>query len=343
MTQLRVGLVGSGGITHVHVPAWLELGATITVFSLEGADELAARYGLTVASSLDELLGSVDIVDICTPTRSHLGIAVAAANAGKDIVCEKPIGRTVAEGTAILDAVRAAGTQLYPGHVVRYFPAYVAAKEAVSNGRVGTLAVLRFNRGGAGPATDWFYDVEQSGGIIMDQMIHDLDQARWLAGDVSSVYAVHNEANTASTAATADKAPARHVSAHVTLTHESGAISHIQGVWGPPTMAFRTSFDIAGDAGALRFDSAADSSVVKNLAVDQSASYLPPAGAEESPYLTEIREFAEAFAGQAESRVSLEDGIIAVALAEAALLSVQTGQSVPFSTESVLLREEVSS
>jgi myo-inositol 2-dehydrogenase/D-chiro-inositol 1-dehydrogenase len=338
MTQLRVGLVGSGGISHVHVPAWLELGAKITVFSLEGAEELAARYGLTVADSLDDLLGAVDVVDICTPTPSHVGIATAAAAAGKDVVCEKPLGRTVAEGTAILDAVRAAGTQLYPGHVVRYFPAYAAAKEAVSKGRVGNLAVLRFNRGGAGPATDWFYDQEQSGGIIMDQMIHDLDQALWLAGDVSSVYAVQNAA---STPANADRPATRNVSAHVTLTHESGAISHIQGVWGPPTMAFRTSFDIAGDAGALHFDSAANTSVVKNLAIEDSASYLPPAGAEESPYLTEIREFAEAFAGRAESRVSLEDGIIAVALAEAALLSVQIGQSVPFCAASVLVKEEV--
>jgi len=340
MTQIRVGLVGSGGITHVHVPAWLELGAAVTVFSLEGAEELAAQYGLSVAASLQELLAGADIVDICTPTTSHRSIAVAAAAAGKDIVCEKPVGRTVEDGKAILGAVREAGVQLYPGHVVRYFPAYAAAKEAVDGGRVGTPAVLRFNRGGAGPASPWFYDVEQSGGIIMDQMIHDLDQARWLAGDITAVYAVQN---TAGAEGSAGGEPARIVSAHVTLTHESGAISHIQGVWGPPGMDFRTSFDIAGDSGALRFDSAADTSVVRNLPAGVVDSYLPPAGVEESPYLTEIREFADAFAGGAAPRVSLEDGIIAVAIAEAALESLRTGQSVPFSTSHVLTSEEVPS
>jgi predicted dehydrogenase len=340
MTQIRVGLVGSGGITHVHVPAWLELGAAVTVFSLEGAEELAAQYGLTVAGSLQELLDGVDVVDICTPTTSHRSIAVAAAAAGKDIVCEKPVGRTVEDGKAILGAVREAGVQLYPGHVVRYFPAYAAAKEAVDGGRVGTPAVLRFSRGGAGPASPWFYDVEQSGGIIMDQMIHDLDQARWLAGDITGVYAVQN---TAGAEGAADGEPARIVSAHVTLTHASGAISHIQGVWGPPGMDFRTSFDIAGDGGALRFDSAADTSVVKNLPAEAMDSYLPPAGAEESPYLSEIREFADAFAGGAVPRVSLEDGIIAVAIAEAALESLRTGQSIPFSTTDVLTSEEVPS
>lgn len=340
MTQLKVGLVGSGGITSVHVPAWLELGAEITVFSLVGAEELAAKYGLSVAESLEELLEIVDIVDICTPTSSHLGIAVAAAAAGKNVVCEKPIGRTEDEGRAILAAVRAAGTQLYPGHVVRYFPAYVAAKKAVDDGRLGALAVLRFSRGGSGPLADWFHDEEQSGGIIMDQMIHDLDQARWLAGEVTSVYAVQNKATTATTE---DGAPPRIVSAHVTLTHESGAISHIQGVWGPATMKFRTSFDIAGDAGVLSFDSGADTSVLKNIAVDQSVSYLPPVAATESPYLSEIREFAQAFAGQAISRVSLEDGILAVALAQAALTSVRSGQTVSFPPISVPVNEEVPS
>lgn len=340
MKQIRVGLVGSGGITHVHVPAWLELGATVTVFSLEGAEELAAQYGLSVAASLQELLAGADIVDICTPTTSHRSIAEAAAAAGKDIVCEKPVGRTVADGKAILAAVREAGVQLYPGHVVRYFPAYAAAKEAVDGGRVGTPAVLRFNRGGAGPASPWFYDVEQSGGIIMDQMIHDLDQARWLAGDITGVYAVQN---TTGADGAAGGEPARIVSAHVTLTHESGAISHIQGVWGPPGMDFRTSFDIAGDSGALRFDSAADTSVVRNLPAGVADSCLPPAGVEESPYLTEIREFADAFAGGAAPRVSLEDGIIAVAIAEAALESLRTGRSVPFSTSHVLTSEEVPS
>ena len=340
MTQLRVGLVGSGGITRVHVPAWLELGADITVFSLEGAEQLAEKHGLSVADSLEELLDSCDIVDICTPTTSHLDIAVAAARAGKDVVCEKPLGRNVAEGLEILDSVRSAGTQLYPGHVVRYFPAYLAAKQAIDQGRLGSLAVLRFNRGGAGPRSDWFYDEDQSGGIIADQMIHDLDQARWLAGEVTSVYAVQNAVH--SPEDPAGSLP-RRVSAHVTLTHSSGAISHIQGVWGSPSMAFRTSFDIAGDAGALSYDSGADASVNKNLAQETTASYLPPVTGQESPFLTEIRDFVQAMAGQSTPRVTLEDGIVAVGLADAALESVRTGKSVSFSESAILSSEKVAS
>lgn len=319
MTQLHVGLVGSGGITRAHVPAWQKLGAKITVFSLVGAEALAEQFDLEIAASLEELLEVCDVVDICTPTTSHREITIAAAQAGKNIVCEKPLGRTVADGQAIIDAVNESGVQLYPGHVVRFFPEYAAAKQAVDAGRIGKLAVLRFSRGGGGPQSPWFYDQIASGGIIMDQMIHDLDQARWLAGEVATVYAVQKVVP----AASSDERP--RISAQVTLTHTSGAISHIQGVWGPPSMEFRTSFSLAGDKGVLEFDSASDTSMVKNLAVDPTVSYLPPATGKESPYLTEIREFAQAFTGQANSRVTVEDGNIAVAIAEAALRSLASG------------------
>lgn len=328
MNQPHVGLVGSGGITRAHVPAWLNLGAKVTVFSLEGAEELAAQFGIDVVASLEELLELCDVVDICTPTTSHRDIALAAAGAGKDVVCEKPLGRTAEEGRQIRDAVTLAGTKLYPGHVVRYFPAYVAAKEAVDAGRLGNLAVLRFSRGGAGPTSPWFYDMEKSGGIVMDQMIHDLDQALWLAGPVKTVYAVQNIVPAAS-------GPLPNMSAQVTLTHTSGAISHVLGYWGPPNLPFRTSFRLAGSEGALEHDSGLGTGIDKHLAVSPNVSYLPPAGREESPYLTEIREFAEAFAGVATSRVTVQDGIAAVAIAQAALRSIETGQPETLTSEMV--------
>jgi predicted dehydrogenase len=213
---------------------------------------------------------------------------------------------------------------------VRYFPEYAALHAAVTDGKIGSPAVLRFSRGGAGATSDWFFDDAESGGIILDQMIHDLDQARWIAGEVTQVYAVQNPP-------TVDGVIPRIVTAHVTLTHESGAISHIQGVWGPPGMDFRTSFSVSGDGGELHFDSAQAGAMVDNLSTAQHASsYLPPASTEESPYLTEIRDFAQAFQGGHAPRVCLEDGVIAVALAEAARDSIATGSSVDFDTAAVL-------
>jgi myo-inositol 2-dehydrogenase/D-chiro-inositol 1-dehydrogenase len=304
------------------------------VYAVAGAGELAAAYRLTAVDTLAELFACSDVIDICTPTRTHRELALAAISAGKDVLCEKPLGRTTDDAKAIAAAARAGGVQVYPAHVVRFFPEYAAMRAAVAAGVIGAPAVLRFSRGGEGASSDWFFDEAASGGIILDQMIHDLDQARWVAGEVATVFAVQNPPTVGG------RVP-RNVVAHVTLTHLGGAISHIQGVWGPKGMDFRTSFEVAGGAGVLRYDSAAGGSSVRNLATaGAGTSYLPPASAEESPYLSELREFAGAFAGGPSPRVCLDDGIIAVALAQAAQDSIATGDAVDFDAAAVLGAKE---
>ena len=111
---------------------------------------------------------------------------------------------------------------------------------------------------------------------------------------------------------------------------------------GRATMAFHTSFNFAGDGGSLHFDSASGSAVVADLDLSDEASDPPGASGEESPYLTEIREFVEAIQGGTTPRVTFEDGIIALALAEAANESLRTGQAVPFSASEILPTESVS-
>jgi predicted dehydrogenase len=330
MPKLRVGMIGAGGVSHAHAPHWVRLGADVSVHSLDGAEALAAQYGLTVATTLEQLLSTTDIVDICTPAVTHRGLALAAIGAGKNVLCEKPLGRTLEDAKAIAQAASKAGVQIYPAHVVRFFPEYAAMRAAVARGEIGKPAVLRFSRGGEGATSDWFYDDAESGGIILDQMIHDLDQARWVAGDVVRVYAVQNPP-------TVDGKVPRNVVAHVTLTHAEGAISHVQGIWGPPGMDFRTSFDVAGDRGRLSFDSATAGTLEENLCTPNAAgSYLPPTSAEESPYLLQLREMAGAFLGGSLPRVRVADGIVAVALAQAAQESIAAGASIEFDTAAAL-------
>ena len=330
---LKVGIVGAGGISHSHAPHWITVGAEVGVYSEIGAQSLADEFGLTVHPTLESLLAAVDVIDICTPTTSHASVAVTAIEAGKHVLSEKPVGRTTAQAKAIMDAADKAGVQAYPAHVVRFFPEHYALKNAVDRGDIGEPAILRFSRGGEGATSDWFFDDALSGGIILDQMIHDLDQARWIAGEVTRVYATQNPL-------TVDGVIPRNVTAHVTLTHASGAISFVQGVWGPKGMQFRTSFDVAGSTGVLHFDSTERGTVDENLTASSAeTSYLPPTTAEESPYLTQIREFAAAFEGGPKPRVTIEDGVLAVALAEAARESIATGQPVEFSASDILATE----
>lgn len=326
MSELRVGLVGAGSITTAHLPAWLQLGADVVVHSHHGAAELTSRFGGTVAASFEDLLARCDIVDVCTPTPAHRVYAEAALAAGRHVVAEKPLARTHEDAVHLAVLAAAGDTQLYPAHVVRFFPQYELMARAVAAGHVGRPAVLRFTRTGAYPRwADWFADPVQSGGVVMDLMVHDLDIARWVAGDVTEVYATIGRGS-------GDDGH-EVTTAHAVLTHASGALSHVRGVWGPPSTTFATSFSVAGEDGVLTYDSAEESSLRLDIGTRRGGGEVRPAtDLLESPYLTELREFAEAFAGGPAPRVSAADGVVAVDLALAALESIATGAPVRCTT-----------
>jgi myo-inositol 2-dehydrogenase/D-chiro-inositol 1-dehydrogenase len=318
-----VGIIGAGGIAGVHIAGWLRLGVDVVVHSLAGAPELVARYGGEVAASLDDLLTRCDVVDVCTPTYTHRTLVEAAAAAGRDVVCEKPFALTVEDTEAMIATCAAAGVGLYPAHVVRYFPEHAVVHDAVERGTLGTLAVQRYDRQGGMPVAPWFLDEELSGGIIMDLMIHDIDFARWNAGPVASLRAVRSAPDESGT-----------VAAQVVLTHTSGSVSSIGGVWSARPVAFRTRFEVAGTGGVLRYDSATNPATWVNGGSAAGADgYAPKAAIGESPYLTELREFLAAFQGGPEPRVTAADGLEAVRLADAARRSLALGEAVTVPAE----------
>jgi myo-inositol 2-dehydrogenase/D-chiro-inositol 1-dehydrogenase len=314
--RLVVGVVGAGGISHAHLAAWRHLGAAIRVFSIDGrAAAMAEQYGAVEAATLDELIATSGIVDVCVPTYAHEQIVLAAAAAGRQVVCEKPLSLTHASAQAMIDACRAADVQLYPGQVVRYFPPYAAARAAVEAGRIGEPAVLRLSRRSAAPVSGWFADPALSGGLLVDQMIHDFDYARWLCGDVSAVYAKVISRGQQATA-------------YAVLTHQGGALSHVTGRWGPPHTVFGTSFTISGSRGQLRHSSA-DRPPLRwdTPAVSDGEGELLPLDFA-PPFITELSEFATAFRGGPVPRVTAEDSLAALDIALAAVTSAATGQPI---------------
>lgn len=322
VTQLRVGLIGAGGIAGVHIAGWQQLGAEVTIFSRSGAGTLIQDYGVAEVDSLAELLAVSDVVSILTPTTTHHEYAMAAIAAALDVICEKPLAETVERAAEIANAARAAGVRLFPAHVVRFFPEYVEAKRQVDQGLLGAPDVLRLSRASAAPAAgSWFFNEAQAGGIVRDQMIHDLDQARWLAGEVVQVEARQDPA-------TVGGVVPRPVSAKVFLTHENGAVSYLQGEWGPDEMPFHTSVSAEGNSGTWSF--------ALPIASDELVGgQLPAQSLADSPYTLQNAEFAAARASGELSRVSPYDGVMAVALAEAAYASIASGGPVEFSAAKV--------
>lgn len=315
-----IGLLGAGGIAHTHLPGWLAQGFTVVIFSVDGqAPALAAKYGGRAVSSLEALLDTADIVDICTPTFTHRELAEQAAAAGKHIVCEKPLALTVADTEAIIAACDRAGVRLFPAHVVRYFPAYAAASEAIRNGRIGAPAIQRFARISTAPRQPWFSSDELSGGIAMDQMIHDFDYARWIAGPVQHVFATRVDGQSAPGESTV----------HAIMTHRSGTLSHVHGVWGAPDTRFQSSFTLSGVDGVLEHDSLAPTSMSIAVNISTTVSgYLPPVAAGESPYTAELRDFARAIEEDAPARVTPNDGLEAVRIAAAVNQSIATRSTI---------------
>lgn len=302
---LTVGLLGAGMMGREHLRQFRALGAQVLVWSRSGAQSLTAQLGGTPVSSLEELLRSADVIDVTTPTTTHLEFGLAALAAGKHLICEKPLARTVADAEALAAAAASADRLLLPAHVVRWFPEYRTVKNEVDAGELGELQQLRFFRGGAYPTSPWFGDRARSGGVVVDLMIHDLDQARWLAGEVVRVEAVREEG-----------VAAGHPfeKASVTLTHASGARSRVDGAWGAPDSRFTTEFAIRGAAGARAHSSR------------QPAA--PGTAHDESPYLAELRDFCAAIETGARVRVSPADAVEAVRLATAALDSIDSGRPV---------------
>lgn len=334
---LKVGLVGSGFMGGVHAAGWArlaELGQPVTIAGCHSRDQtsaraLADRYGFPLYDSLDALIAASDVVDVCTPTYLHLDHAGRAANAGRHVVCEKPLARTAADAAALVRLCERSGVQLLVGHVVRFFPEYAAAKAIVDRGEIGDVAVIRLTRCSFKPQADrpesWFHDPALSGGMMLDLMIHDFDYARWVGGEVTRVFARH--IGERASGLTGDYAL-------VTLRHASGALSHVEGGWAYPKPLFRTALEIAGSGGLIEHPASRPGpiGVHRHQTGAEAGPDIAVPGSpllpDDDPYQVEIAHFYDVLMGRAEPRVTGRDALAAVRIALAASESAQTGRPV---------------
>ena len=315
----RVGLIGVGVMGRVHAQAWAQRpGVLGAVYAPDDhARDLAAHHGALACTTLDNFWSAVDVVDICTPTPTHADYAVQAARAGKHVICEKPLARTLDDADRIIAACQDAGVRLFVAHVLRFFPQYAAAWAQVRSGAVGDPRVLRLGRMATPPtAGSWLLDEAQSGGPALDLLIHDLDYARWIAGDVATVYAAQARRDGC-------------VTVHATLSHTSGAITLVGGGWAAPPGVFRTHLDIAGTTGVIEWTSDAPpplrSHGITPPAPVQDGAALPDLEADD-PYAAELWHAYDCLDTGEPFRIEPADARAALALALAVIRSVASGQ-----------------
>jgi predicted dehydrogenase len=213
--ELRIGLIGTGFMGRTHSNGYKRVGdffpdlayrpvlKAVCARSKDKVQAFAGQWGYESAETDWKAVISrkdIDAVDICTPNDTHAEIAIAAAEAGKMILCEKPLSRNLAEGERMVEAIRKAGVPNTVWYNYRRLPAVTLAKQIVDSGKLGKIYHYRANflqdwtisadlpQGGTGL---WRMDVEAAGsGVTGDLLAHCIDTAMWLNGGIRDVSAV---------------------------------------------------------------------------------------------------------------------------------------------------------
>lgn len=195
--KVRIGIIGAGNIAqNAHIPAYLhqpdvELVAVCDI-KADRAEEVARRYNIKhVFTDFNEMvkLPELDAVSVCTWNNSHAAATIAALEAGKHVLCEKPMAMNVAEAEAMRDAARRTGNVLQIGFVNRYRTEAQVMKEMAAAGKFGEIyfgkaTILRRR----GTPLGWFTDPAKSGGgPVIDIGVHIIDLTRYLMGNPEPV------------------------------------------------------------------------------------------------------------------------------------------------------------
>lgn len=193
-----IGIIGCGKIAQVrHIPEYAEhKDAKLLGFydiNKERAAALAEQYGGTAYETVEELLANPDIaaVSVCAANFAHAELTIAALNAGKHVLCEKPMAITLAECEAMVEAAKKNGKYLMIGHNQRLAKAHAMARKLIVDGLIGDIVTFRTTFGHGGPETwsvdpglnTWFFDKTRAAmGAMADLGIHKTDLIQFLTG-----------------------------------------------------------------------------------------------------------------------------------------------------------------
>jgi predicted dehydrogenase len=329
---MNAAVLGAGFAGNIHAQAWSEAtcGELALVVDMdEGrARAVAKRWGGEWSTSLDKAFGDgIDAVSVCLPTAHHESATVAAARAGKHVLCEKPMALDLPAADRMIEAAEASGVIVMVAHVLRFWPEYERLRELVSAGRLGALCSLSCVRLVTRPGAyaPWLLDPAHGLGLA-EVAIHDLDIAADLIGRPISIVAQ----------GVRDGAGWSHLQALLRFEHEITAIA--EAGWGTPAAEpFVAGFRAFFERGVAEYDSRRRPTfrVVTDDGIEERES--PAAETEGGPwafdvagYLREVEYFAACIAQRRPpDRCPPEAGREALELALAAFESARGGRAVP--------------
>lgn len=213
MAEIKVALIGFGGIARAHSSAYQKLQPkNIPVKLVAVCDRDATKFKEKIAINLgddqselpddvicmtdmDELIATVDfdVADICLPSFLHKDVTVKMLRAGKHVLCEKPMALSSSDADEMVRTAKEENKQLMVGQCLRFSEHYRYLKDCIETNRYGKLKNLILERYTAYPrwgAQKWFDQTDKCGGCLIDTHIHDVDIARFLLGDPQKVTAI---------------------------------------------------------------------------------------------------------------------------------------------------------
>lgn len=295
----RVVIVGAGFIGKIHANAYQNLkDVEIKGFSdlnIKKGKDTAKEFNVFFYDNYDSVLDDnlVDIIDVCAPTFVHKEVTIKALNAGKNVLCEKPIALNLKDADDVINEAEKAKGKFMVTHNHRFQVENVMCKEVADSGKLGKILSCSSYRLRVRPdwsEGNWMDDPKLSGGAVTDMILHDIDFCNWIGGRPISVMAQGIRSETGSWDYM-----------NISITYESGIKGFVEGgCMCKGEFPFTQEVRILGDKGTINWISRAEKNIEKRAqAASQVAVYLEGQSAkypeirEKDPYEIEIGYFIE--------------------------------------------------
>jgi predicted dehydrogenase len=186
---VKIGMIGAGFVSDIHHYAFKHFipeAEVVAVASPNHAAEFAKTHAIPQSfKDYRELLAlkEIDAVTVALPNYLHAPVTIDAANAGKHVICEKPLCKTLEEADRMIEECKKHGVLLMYAEELCFAPKYVRAKQLIAEGALGTPFLVKQSEEHDGPHMPWFWDVNLSGGgVMLDMGCHSIEYGRWVLG-----------------------------------------------------------------------------------------------------------------------------------------------------------------
>ena len=317
----EVAIFGAGRIGKIHAGNLVRQPGARLKYVVDpdatAAAALAAQHGAAVVAT-DAVFAdpTVRVVVIASSTDTHADLLERAAAAGKAIFCEKPVDLSLERARRCADAVRRAGVHCLIGFQRRYDPTFAAARARIDGGEIGTPEMLVVtSRDPGAPPVDY---IRRSGGIFKDMLIHDFDIFRWILGDEAATLHATGSCLTDPAVGEAGDIDAT----AVTIRTRSGRLCQINTIR-RAAYGYDQRFEVLGSGGMLQAGNHRPTEVVawnaQGISIDKPEHFFLERY--RVAYAHEMAHFFETLASGTPPRTTIEDGVKALELAEAATTS----------------------